>query len=116
MTRQKLREIKNLDIRKFEQVVNEYINEDVERKTASRVNLFLTSFMLAFIDRYPDQATADILHSIAVDTVEYTKGIEPASELAARLLERTGFDIYEQPSKSTLNYIPKGENTSENHA
>ena len=108
MRRETLRQIKALPMRDFESVINQVIDEEVERRTASRVNLILSSFFLAFCDRYPDQTGADILHSIAVDTIKYANGIEPASELRQILLDRTGFDVYEPPSKSSLNYIEKG--------
>lgn len=109
MDRDTLRKIKALPLRQFEQAMNDVAEEQIEKRSASKVNMFLTSFFLAFIDRYPDQARADILHSIAVDTLEYTNGIEPASELAAMLKERTGFDIYESTKESNLAYIPKGK-------
>lgn len=116
MNRDTLRSIKALPMRQFEQVINEVLDEQIEKRAASKVNLFLVSFFLAFCDRYPEQAQADILHSIAVDTIEYTNGIEPASELIEVLKQRTGFDVYEPTKLSSLNYIPKGETTSENHA
>ena len=63
-----------------------------------------TSMMLALADRYP--LTAAELHSIAVDTLEYTNGVQTPAELALVLKERTGFDVREKPADSELEYIP----------
>ena len=67
------------------------------------------SMMLALIDRYPALGAPDILHSIGVDTLEYSGGIAPPDELADILQERTGFDIRERPEDSEHDYIPKEE-------
>lgn len=106
MDRETLRKIKALPMRDFERVVNQVIDEDVERRTQSRVYQILTSMFLALYDRFPG-LSAEALHSIAADTVEYANGIEPASELRQILLDKTGFDVWEKPSESKLRYIEK---------
>ena len=66
------------------------------------------SMLLALVKRHPHLGNARELHSLAVDTLEICNGAAPPSELAARLLEETGFDIYERPSESALKYVPPG--------
>lgn len=66
------------------------------------------SMLLALVKRHPRLRNARELHSLAVDTLEICNGAAPPSELAARLLEETGFDIYEKPSESDVEYAPPG--------
>ena len=93
---------------KLEAYMNDVYEREHERVRAHAYPHAWVSMMLALADRFPDVMTAEMLHSIAVDTLEYINGIEPAHELAAWLKERTGFDIDERPSESELRYIPKG--------
>ena len=67
-----------------------------------------TSMMLAICDRFPEYANPDMLHSIAIDTMEYSDGLRPPAELEELLLEKSGFDITEKPEESVHRYIPKG--------
>lgn len=113
INRQTIREIQHLPRKEFENVVNQVIRDETERARAFYFNLACTSMFTALINRYPWMENGDILHSIAVDTVDIANGIEPASELRALLLERTGFDVYEKPHESALNYIEKGEGIHE---
>ena len=98
---------------KLEQYMDEVYQEQYEKVRAHAYTHAWASMMLALVDRFPGLMTADMLHSIAVDTLEYTNGIEPASELGKKLLERTGFDIYERPSQSERQYIEKQESENE---
>lgn len=107
MNRETLRDLRKMPIRDFEKTVNQVFDEQIARTRQHSYNLAWTSMLLAMTDRYPELMTAEVIHSIAVDTLEYTNGIEPASELAAKLLERTGFDIYENTKQSKLKYIEK---------
>lgn len=96
---------------KLEEFMNDVYQKEHEKTRAHAYTHAWVSMFLALCDRWPQVMTADMLHSIAVDTLEYTNGIEPASELAVILRERTGFDIDERPQESILNYIEKGEHT-----
>ena len=108
MNRQLLREIRSLPMRDFEKAVNATVEDEIEKARAYHYNNAFASVFTAIHDRFPDIMTGDILHSIACDTIAYINGIEPPKELAERLREQTGFDVYEPPSKSSLNYIEKG--------
>lgn len=91
---------------KLEQFMNDVYEQQHEKVRKHAYIHAWSSMFLALVDRFP-WMTDDVLHSIAVDTLVYTKGIEPAHELAEQLLERTGFDIYEDPEQSALSYIEK---------
>lgn len=93
---------------RLEQYMNEVYQKEHERTRAHSYKHAWVSMFLALCDRWPEIMTAEMLHSIAVDTIEYVNGIEPASELAVVLKDRTGFDIDEKPSESELKYISKG--------
>lgn len=109
MNRNTLRQIRALPIRDFENTVNQVIYDETQKAKAHAYNHGWACLFLAFIDRIPWLKNAVILHSVAVDTLEYMNGIEPASELGAKLKERTGFDMYERPQDSDLPYLEKGE-------
>ena len=108
MNRQLLREIRSLPMRDFEKAVNATVEDEIEKARAYHYNSAFASVFTAMHDRYPDIMTGDILHSIAVDTIAYINGIEPPAQIADRLKQETGFDIYERPSQSSLKYIEKG--------
>lgn len=91
--------------RRGEALVNEVYDRELQKVRSHSYTHAWVSMFLALVDRFGFDA--DMLHSIAVDTLEYTNGIEPAHELAEMLLERTGFDINEKPSESELEYIGK---------
>lgn len=93
---------------KLEQFMSDVYEREHEKVRAYAYVHAWSSVFLALTDRFPKLMTADMLHSIAVDTMEYVNGIEPASELAINLKERTGFDVHERPSESSLRYISKG--------
>ena len=109
MNRETLRWLKSLPMREFERAVNATVEDEIEKARAYHYNNAFASVFTAMHDRYPDIMTGDILHSIAVDTIAYVNGIDPPKELAERLREQTGFDVYQPPSKSSLNYIEKGQ-------
>jgi len=109
MNRQTLREIKALPLREFERIVNEVIESETRKARAYAYNDAWASAFSALVDRYPEIMTGDVLHSIACDTVDYVNGVETASEVAAKLKERTGFDIYTPPhTDPDHEYIEKG--------
>lgn len=108
MERATLREIKNLPLRQFEQVINQTIDEQIDKSRGYHYTHAWTSLFLAFCDRFPLRANKQTLNSMAVDTLRYVNGIEPASELASWLQERTGFDIYAKPSDCPLPYVEPG--------
>lgn len=110
MNRATLRWLKSLPMREFESAVNSTVEDEIEKARAFHYNNAFASVFTAIHDRFPDIMTGDILHSIACDTIAYINGIEPPKELAERLREQTGFDVYEPPSKSDLNYIDIGVN------
>lgn len=107
MDRKTLRDIKNLPLRDFERVFNQVFDQEMEKVRSHCRYQDWTSMMLALADRFPEIMSADMLHSIGMDTLDYINCPAPASELAAQLKERTGFDVYERPSESKLDYIPK---------
>ena len=81
---------------KLEQFMNEVYDKQHEQVRRHAYIHAWSSMFLALVDRFP-WMTDDVLHSVAVDTLEYANGVEPAHELAKTLLERTGFDILIPP-------------------
>ena len=97
MNRQKLREIKNLPMRDFERVVNQVIDDERANIRRFSYNNAWASAFTALVNRFPDLMTGDMLHSIALDTVDLVNGIKPPAELIADLKARTTFDIEMPP-------------------
>lgn len=89
----------------LERYMNDVYQRDFEKNRAFDYDNAWTSMLLAVAERY--HTSADELHSIAVDTLEYVNGDAVPSELAKRLLEEYGFDYYEKPSDSKLEYVAK---------
>jgi hypothetical protein len=63
---------------------------------------------IALKERFPELMTKEMLHSIALDTCDVSKRIEPATELIQILKDETGFDVDENPYESDIEYIEKG--------
>ena len=91
----------------LEKYMNDVYQRDFEKNRAFDYDNAWTSMLLAVAERY--HLSAEELHSIAVDTLEYVNGDAVPSELAQRLLDEYGFDYYEKPSESKLEYIPKSD-------
>lgn len=87
-------------------VKEEFEKQFVKEKQFAYRNAWV-SMMLALVDRFPEMRDADLLHSIGVDTLEYSNGIYTPAELEEMLMEKTGFDITERPEDSQCRYIPK---------
>lgn len=93
---------------KLEQFMNDVYEREYEKVRKHAYIHAWSCMFLALVDRFP-WMTDDVLHSIAVDTIDYANGIEPAHELAAKLKERTGFDIFVAPHEDAEHsYIEKG--------
>ena len=108
MNRAQLRSVQHLPAAQFYQVIGNVVEEEAKkRENFAYYNAWVSTF-LALHDRWPDLITGDMLHTIAVDTLEYINGLETPTELAEILLERTGFDIYKKPSDDTEHrYVEK---------
>lgn len=116
MNRNQLRSVQHLPRDKFYEVIKNVVAEEVEKEKHYTFYNLGTAMYLALIRRFPEIMTGDMCHSIAVDAVEISNGIEPPQELAEMIKEKTGFDIYMPPSQDDKHtYIPKeqGEGTRE---
>ena len=83
---------------------------DPEIKNA-RVYAYKDAFSATFTalhDRFPELMTGQMMHSIAVDAVEYTRGVDSPEELIERLYQATGFDIRQRAEDQPFEYIEKG--------
>lgn len=109
MNRDQLRRIQHLPAAKFYEVIKGVVEEEVEKQKSYTFYNLAASMFTALRERYPDMMTGDMMHSIAVDTCDISNGLETPAELDAKLSADTGFSVYEPPSESLLNYIPKGE-------
>lgn len=109
MNREQLRRVQHLPAAKFYEVIQNVVDEEVEKWKAFTFNNLAACMFTALRERFPDLMTGDMMHSIAVDACDISKGEITPHELDARLYEETGFSVYEPPSESLLNYIPKGE-------
>ena len=107
MNRETWRDIKRMNWQDAEKALHEVYDPYVTRASEYAYNNAWTSMMLALVDRFPGLMTAEILHSIAVDTLEISNGVDTPSMLADQLKERTGYDIMEATDESDLPYIPK---------
>lgn len=107
MNRETWRDIKRMNWREAEKAIHEVYDPYVSQASQYAYNNAWTSMMLALVDRFPELMTKEILHSVAVDTLEISNGVDVPSILAERLKERTGFDILEATDESDLPYIPK---------
>lgn len=92
-------------------VKEEFEKQFVREKQFAYRNAWV-SMMLALVDRFPDLRDADLLHSIAVDTLDYSNSFFTPAELEEMLMEKTGFDITERPEDSERLYIPKKEDNN----
>lgn len=108
MNREQLRSVQHLPAKQFYQVISNIVNDECARTRDYTFYNLATAMFTALRQRFPDAMTGDMLHSIAVDTIEIANGIETPSELAAALKAETGFDVYLPPSESELRYIEKG--------
>lgn len=110
MNREQLRSVQHLPAKQFYQVISNVVNEEVEKQRNYTFYNLAASMFTALRERFPALMTGDMLHSVAVDTIRIANGIETPAELAARLKEDTGFDIYLPPSEeATLRYIKPEE-------
>ena len=109
MNRQQLRRVQHLPAAQFYQIIANVVEEEAEKQKGYAFNNLAACMFTALRERFPAIMTGEMMHSIALDVVELSHGIEGPSELDAILYEQTGFSIYEPPSQSSLKYIPKGE-------
>lgn len=98
MNREQLRSVQHLPAKQFYQVISNVVNEEVEKQRNYTFYNLAASMFTALRERFPALMTGDMLHSVAVDTIRIANGIETPAELAARLKEDTGFDIYQRPA------------------
>ena len=90
-----------------EQKINDMFQKEFVKEKQFAYRNAWVSMMLALVERFPNLRDADLLHSIGVDTLEYSNGIYTPAELEEMLMEQTGFDITERPEDSQCRYIPK---------
>jgi hypothetical protein len=104
MNRKQLREVQHLPAAKFYDVIAAVVKDEVEREKSFTFYNLAASMFTALRRRY--NLNGDMLHSIAIDTIDISNGLETPSELAAILKEETGFDIYQPPhDDDSLTYI-----------
>lgn len=108
MNRETWRSVKSMNWMQADKVLRGLYEPEIER---ARLYAYKNAFACVFTalhDRFPDLMTGQMLHSIGVDTIEYTNGIETPEELILKLNEETGFDIHQKVEDQPFDYIPKG--------
>ena len=108
MNRETWRAVKKMNWQEAEKTIKEIYDPHIESARIYAYKNAFASVFTALHDRFPDLMTADMLHSIAVDTVAYTEGIEPPEELIEKLYQDTGFDIRLRTVDQPQQYIEKG--------
>ena len=92
---------------KLEAYMNDVFQKDYKKHMDYAYRHAWSSAFLALVDRFPEW-DGNMLHSIALDTLEYANGIDTPAELAEKIKVRTGFDIELPPKQDTEHkYIPK---------
>ena len=105
ITREQFREIKRLNYQQFFEVIERAFEREKEKFRSHYYYDAWTSAFMALVKEYPNTMDADHLHTLAVDTLKEVNSGAVPSERAQWLLENVGFDIYEAPSQSFLNYL-----------
>ena len=107
MNRDTWRAVKRLPWQEAEKYIRAvYDPEIIKTKEYTAKSVFACMFK-AIYDRFPDIMTADVLHSIAVDAVEYNDGLLTPEELIEELYQKTGFDIRVRTDEQPQKYIEK---------
>lgn len=109
MNRERIRYLQHLKAKDFLEVYKNVVNEEVEKQRSYAFNDLAACMFTELRERFPQLMTGEMMHSIALDTVNRSHGVETAHELDAILYAETGFSIYEPPDQSALRYIEKGE-------
>lgn len=107
MNRETWHKIRKMSWQEADKLLKEIYDPYIARASEYAYNNAWVSMMLALSDRYPELMRPEILHSIAVDTLQYSTGIDTPTELAEQLLSKTGFNILERPEDSELPYVAK---------
>ena len=113
MNRETWRDVKRMNWMEAEKAIKAIYDPAIEEARIYAYKNAFASVFTALHDRFPDLMTGDMLHSIAVDTVAYTEGIEPPEELIEALYRKTGFDIRLRTDQQPQHYIPKGGNADD---
>lgn len=107
LNRQKRRELAHNG--KLEQYMETVYQQGYEQVRSHSYRHAWVCMFVALVERFPKLMTKEMLHSIALDTCDVSKRIEPATELIANLKEQTGFDVDQNPYDSDIEYIEKGD-------
>lgn len=92
---------------KLEKWMNDTYQQGFEQARSHSYNHAWVCMFMALRDRFPELMTKEMMHSIAVDTCDVSKRIEPATELIQMLKDETGFDVDENPYESDIKYVEK---------
>lgn len=106
MNREQLRHVQHLPAAQFYKIIANIVEEEAEKRKAFAFNNLAACMFTVLRKRFPGLMTGDMMHSIAQDTCDLSHEVEVPYELDMKLLEETGFSIYEPPHESKLNYIP----------
>ena len=93
---------------RLEQWMEDVYQKEHERTRNHAYRHAWVCMFIALVERFPTMMTLPLLNSIARDTIEVSRRIEPASELIDELKQKTGFDVDENPYESDIEYIEKG--------
>lgn len=107
MNRETWRWFKGLSYEEGDKLLNDIYGKEIYNE---RVYAYKDAFSRVFtaLHRRHPEMDGNELHSIAVDAVELTHGIETPEELIVQLYEETGFDIRQRVEDQGLEYIPIG--------
>lgn len=108
MNRETWRSVKSMNWMQADKVLRGLYEPEIER---ARLYAYKNAFACVFTalhDRFPDLMTGKMLHSIAVDTIDYTNSLSPPEELIEELCQATGFDVRQKVEDQPFDYIPKG--------
>ena len=105
MNREIWRHCKMLPWPKAEKILSDIVADETHKaKVYAYKDAFACTFA-ALRKRYPDM-DGQTLHSIAVDAVEYQRGLETPEELIQQIFDDTGFDIRSRVEDQLFEYIP----------
>lgn len=99
LNRETVRMAKSLPMRRFEQVVNEVFDENMEKARNHGMRMAWAASFLAIWEQ--SRCTKDEIQHLAIRTLELMNTALSAEELIQRLKDETGFDVNQAPKEYT---------------
>ena len=108
MNRETWRKVKSMTWQEADRLLHEIYDPEIEKTRAYAYKNAFACVFSALHQRFPDW-DGQMLHSIAVDTVDFQRSFLTPEELIQQLYDDTGFDIRLKVEDQPLEYIGKGE-------